>query len=765
MKKTLKSGISILLCFTFALAVMAISPLRSSAAGTGQLQFSIEGAASTVYSGEVPFTPGQSVADILQNLYLQGLIGQPQISGGFLNQIGDGTGPHDDVPYLDPSDPNANSDLSFYVNDVLSDQGITAVHPSDGDSVVIALTGYSFNTTTYAFSTFTKYPLVSLSPQNPQPGQSVTVTVTDADTGTSIDGANVSIGSSSGTTAADGTATLTMPSDAGTYGLQVSEENTNSGLNGGYPYLVRRSIPVTVAATPPAARTIDTADTDRTVDLGSGTVTSLDVTGGPADIKTESIGTGSGLIPGALNATFRDGYNDFTVAFPAGTAVTGSSWSGAITLSHPATGVTVPHGGAVSLAAGVGSSVNLTLSNYARITLPGESGTLAGYDDASGSFHAITTRLLTDSIPSGFSGEDAYYDDGYNLIIYTRHLSTFIAYTASQGADSSLAANIAGAASYLAKNDSSDWSAFALARAGSPVPSGYLPGVAAELKQDAGNLGGPASLAKTVIALRAAGANPQSFDGYNLVESLYNYQGLQNSGLNGPIYALLALDGGGYTPPSSALWDSQKLVSYILGCQNAGGSFSLTTGSAGDPDITAMAITALAPHLKEAGVADAVNAALGFLSSVQTGNGGFIPSGGSQEASETASQVVIALSSVNLDPSSDSRFVKNGNSVLSDLLSYKNSNGGFRHIAGGGTDIIATQQALMALDAYSRYELHEPLLFDLTGTGDPITTVNPQTGSSGVTPALAVASCSLILLAALRLKRRRRPESDEASLH
>ena len=62
------------------------------------------------------------------------------------------------------------------------------------------------------------------------------------------------------------------------------------------------------------------------------------------------------------------------------------------------------------------------------------------------------------------------------------------------------------------------------------------------------------------------------------------------------------------------------------------------------------------------------------------GNGGF----GSVEAD---SWVVIALSSLKRDADTDPDFVKNGNSLLADLLRYRDEKtGGFRHLMSGGVD-------------------------------------------------------------------------------
>ena len=752
MKKTLKSGLSLLICITMVLSITLASPLRAFASGaTQRLHLCIEGSISELFSNNVSFDQGESLDKILSNALGSRIVFQESKYGEYIYSIDSDTQPKDNSKYW-----------SLYVNDVSSDVGVSSVYPNADDDIVLS------------FGDFNQYyPYLTSDNKYPAPGDTVKFTLS-ADmpqydknwnvigvTTQGVSNAAIIFNGNPYQTDSSGNVSLTMPATEGEYSLSFDNSSDS------YPYIVRTGgIPIEVynSGDRPNSGSIEigTKDSDRTVDLGGAdAVSSIDVTGGgQCSIKTKSTGSGSGIIPNSLEATVRNSYNECKINFPAGTTVTGSSsWSGDIDLSMlQSSTVTLPDGNA-SMVVEIGSAgENLALSSYARITLPRQSGKKAGFLDASGIFHPITTRLLTDSIPTGFTGGDAFYDDGYNLIIYTKHFSKFIAYiTSAPASNTGLDGAISGAASYLQNNDNSDWTVLALTCAGYPAPADYLSSVASSLEDNGGDFGGAASLAKTVIALRAAGASPCGFNGYNLVEKLYDYQSLENSSLNGPIFTLLALDSGKYSIPASALWDDQKLVSLILGCQNSDGSFALVSGSAGDPDITVMAITALAPHLAESGATDTVNAAVGFLSSNQTADGGFIPSGSSHEASETVSQAIIALSSVGIDAATDLRFVKNGKSLLDNLIGYENADGGFRHtLSNDDSDIIATQQALMALDAYRRFEQYQPRLFDLSATGYSITSANPQTSSEDITPVFITAAFMLVLIALATIKRRRR---------
>ena len=93
---------------------------------------------------------------------------------------------------------------------------------------------------------------------------------------------------------------------------------------------------------------------------------------------------------------------------------------------------------------------------------------------------------------------------------------------------------------------------------------------------------------------------------------------------------------------------------------------------------------------------------------MQNADGGF-SSWGSENA-ESCAQVLLALNALGLDD--DSRFVKNGHSVLDALLTYQNADGGFCHERGGETNLMASEQAACARVARPRRARREQLLPD-----------------------------------------------------
>jgi len=151
------------------------------------------------------------------------------------------------------------------------------------------------------------------------------------------------------------------------------------------------------------------------------------------------------------------------------------------------------------------------------------------------------------------------------------------------------------------------------------------------------------------------------------------------------------------------------------GLTNAGGWVLGTTGSNPDVDTTAMAIQALAPYYNDSAypqVAPVVDRALNWLSNKQQSNGHF--TWDNSATSESAAQVLVALCSMDINPLTDSRFVKNGNNVLDALLSYYVPGGGFKHTPTGNIDSMATDQATYALVAYDRFVNKQNTLYNMS---------------------------------------------------
>lgn len=185
-----------------------------------------------------------------------------------------------------------------------------------------------------------------------------------------------------------------------------------------------------------------------------------------------------------------------------------------------------------------------------------------------------------------------------------------------------------------------------------------------------------------------------------------------NGGFMSFVYGLHLLNNGAkseiYTPLSLA----EKIVSFL----NEDGGFSVT-GSYSDIDVTAMAVTALSPFYdKNDEVKKAVDSSLLFISENQLESGGFSSYG--VENCESAAQVITALCALGIDPENDERFIKNGNTAVDSMLSFKRGDGSFSHVLGGEENGMATEQAFFALCSLKCFENGENPLFLFGNTED-----------------------------------------------
>ena len=317
-----------------------------------------------------------------------------------------------------------------------------------------------------------------------------------------------------------------------------------------------------------------------------------------------------------------------------------------------------------------------------------------------------------------------------------------------------------------------EWMTIGLARSGRPVPAGYYDNVVKFVRENADknerlDRNKVTENARVILALTAIGKDVTNVDGHNLLKGLDSMSYIKTQGINGPIFTLIALDSHNY--PTSGDVTREKLIETILGAALEDGGWTLS-GTKADPDMTAMAIQALAPYYKtNETVKAAVDKALDVLSGLQQGDGGFGSWG--TVNSESCAQVIVALTALGLDPTCDSRFVKNGKTPLDALAGFFVDGGGFKHVADKGRDGMATEQGYYALASYYRFLNGQTSLYDMsdvtvqtagnTGGGNSGNGTNnggtPATGDTGVLVwviALPVAAVA----AAFVLKRKKREE-------
>ena len=210
-------------------------------------------------------------------------------------------------------------------------------------------------------------------------------------------------------------------------------------------------------------------------------------------------------------------------------------------------------------------------------------------------------------------------------------------------------------------------------------------------------------------------------------------------GMNGPIWALIALDSGNYDIPKNPAAKTQATrqlyIDEILNSQMKDGGWSLTGTGDSDVDISAMALQALAKYQDQKAVKTATDKALTYLSKAQDSKGGYASWGTTNV--ESVAQVVVALCELGISLD-DSRFVKNGHTLTENLLSFRQSNGGFYHVLDGsdGNNQMSAEQGFYALVAIDRAENGQNSLYrmgDVTkNTAKPSTTVKKGNADASV---------------------------------
>lgn len=223
------------------------------------------------------------------------------------------------------------------------------------------------------------------------------------------------------------------------------------------------------------------------------------------------------------------------------------------------------------------------------------------------------------------------------------------------------------AAKYL-KSNPGYWSAAVVKYAGN-TPGKKLAEFA--LSED----GSVTSLERALIVGSSAGlldADEKS----EIADRILSHRDLYSTGTNSLIFAINALREAGNES------DLEPLLAALLARRNADGGFPLFTGADSEIDITAMAVAALSER------ADAAPSLLWLYKNANPdGNFGAPPN------CESTAQALIALVSAEDNPSGLTF------KTAAALLEFETEDG-FSHLIGGGTDVMSTEQAALAIYDY-----------------------------------------------------------------
>lgn len=269
----------------------------------------------------------------------------------------------------------------------------------------------------------------------------------------------------------------------------------------------------------------------------------------------------------------------------------------------------------------------------------------------------------------------------------------------------------------LVKNYTDEWAALDLNNLGmqSSIHHDFIETAANNIKENGIQKSYNTEIEKLIIGLTAAGYTPYNFAGANLVSELYN-RNIDDFLVNDAVYGLMAYE---YANISDANYKitKNKLKDFILKSAikdesgNVVGWSYDTSVKTADADMTGAVISALSPYYNSSDkdVVSAVDSAISHLNSIQDANGNVPGSYGN--SSETDAFVILGLLAVNVNPygatklsNSTVDFKKANGNLVNALLSYKTSDGSYKHtLKDSDSNEFSTEEAFRALIALNEF--------------------------------------------------------------
>jgi len=276
---------------------------------------------------------------------------------------------------------------------------------------------------------------------------------------------------------------------------------------------------------------------------------------------------------------------------------------------------------------------------------------------------------------------------------------------------------------------------------------------------------------RLTLSMTSLGYPITDIAGYDFVDQLaQSHKFSYRQGINGPIWEIIAMNTGGYEFPETPSKFNEgdintigKMIDYIMKLEitdksNNKGGWALF-GKVPDPDITGMALQALAPYYVDASkypkkdintsyedFKKAVERAIKVLSEIQADGGAYKAFGNIN--AESTTQVIVALTAMNMDPKAktidlptindkayfnqkggvnDGVYTDNMMDALYTFFAERSGSApevsGFKHVTSGydggggsgtGVNAMGTDQSLYGLIAYDRFVHKEKPLYDMT---------------------------------------------------
>ncbi len=312
-----------------------------------------------------------------------------------------------------------------------------------------------------------------------------------------------------------------------------------------------------------------------------------------------------------------------------------------------------------------------------------------------------------------------------------------------------------------------EWAVLALARGGwvdEAWYGRYMDALNARVEERRGVLSAKVytEYSRTIIGLSAIGQDATKLNTgsgvYDLVTPLTERQPngklmASRQGNNGTIFALIAMDTQNYLDNDLGNGTRKALLDEILNVQLSSGAWEISKDTGPDIDMTAMALQALAPYLRNktkfndlktthtyAQLQDIVDKGLQYLKTREAND---------YNSVEAAAQVVVALAALDRDAAADALL----GDVVGKVLAYYDSEGSFAHDHSGSAanTQMSLEQAAYALVAYDRWKNGKTSLYDMTDcptvSAINISVTSPatatQTASGKITVTCAQA-CTVI---------------------
>lgn len=221
-----------------------------------------------------------------------------------------------------------------------------------------------------------------------------------------------------------------------------------------------------------------------------------------------------------------------------------------------------------------------------------------------------------------------------------------------------------------------EWLVLGMCRLGYDLPEGWIDGYRQKLERYVTDCGGIlhdrkyTEYSRVILTVTAMGGDARNVAGYDLTAPLEDYEQTIFQGVNGAIYALLALDSGNYG--SEAI--RERYIAHILEKELPDGGWCMM-GDVPEVDVTAMALQALAKYRDREDVGAAVKRGLKVLEAAE------------YTTSEAVSQTIVALCELGMPADEKVKL----------LLTYQTEAGDFRHVMDGDADALSTEQAFYAL--------------------------------------------------------------------